>query len=75
MRILKNWRGIIRKAWSIKLMVLAGILSGFEVILPFFSDHLPRGFFASLSFLVVSAAFVARLVAQKEMSSDDDDEK
>ena len=46
-------------------MVLAGVLSGLEVILPFFSDEIPRNLFAVLSFVAVSAAFVARLVVQK----------
>lgn len=46
-------------------MVLAGVLSGIEVVLPFFSDEIPRDLFAVLSFMAVSAAFVARLVAQR----------
>ena len=46
-------------------MILAGVLSGLEVILPFYSDEIPRDLFAALSFVAVSAAFVARLVAQR----------
>jgi len=46
-------------------MILAGVLSGCEVILPFFSEEIPRNLFAVLSFVAVAAAFVARLVAQK----------
>jgi hypothetical protein len=48
-------------------MLLAGILSAIEVILPFFQDHFPRGVFAALSGISVGAAFVARLVAQKDV--------
>lgn len=66
MRLLYNWRDILRKAWSIKLMLLAAILSGIEVMLPFFSDYFPRNLFAALSGLAVAAALVARIVAQKE---------
>ena len=65
MHLYPNWREIARRAWSIRLLVLAGILSGLEVILPFFSEDIPRNLFAVLSFVAVSAAFVARLVAQK----------
>jgi hypothetical protein len=61
-----SWKLIVRKAWSIRLLVLAGLLSGVEVILPFFADSLPRGLFAALSFTAVAMAFIARLVAQKE---------
>ena len=60
-----NWKEIARRAWSIRFLVLAGILSGLEVILPFFSEDIPRNLFAVLSFVAVAAAFVARLVAQK----------
>ena len=65
MYLYPNWKEIARRAWSIRFLVLAGILSGLEVILPFFSDEIPRNLFAILSFVAVSAAFVARLVVQK----------
>ena len=65
MQFYPNWKELIRRAWSIRFLVLAGILSGLEVILPYFSDEIPRNLFAALSFVAVSAAFVARLVAQK----------
>lgn len=65
MKLYDNWRVIIRKAWSMRLMGLAALLSGVEVALPLFVDALPRGVFAGLSICAVSGAFVARLVAQK----------
>lgn len=48
-------------------MLLAGLLSGVEVALPFMGDLIPPGVFATLSALTVSAAFVARLLAQRNM--------
>lgn len=65
MKLYDNWRDILRRAWSIRLMLLAGTLSGIEVALPFFAELFPRGVFALLSSLAVGAAFVARLVAQR----------
>ena len=65
MRLYDNWKTIVRRSWSLRFIILAGVLSGLEVILPFFSDEIPRNLFAALSFVAVSAAFVARLVAQK----------
>jgi hypothetical protein len=65
MKLLENWRDIIKRAWSMRLMVLAALLSGVEIVLPLFSEALPRGLFAVLSFLAVAGAFVARIVAQK----------
>ena len=65
MHLYPNWKEIARRSWSLRFIILAGILSGLEVILPFFSEDIPRNLFAALSFVAVSAAFVARLVAQK----------
>lgn len=70
MMLAPNWKRILKKAWSIRLMILAGLLSGAEVILPLFSDAIPRNVFAGLSMVVIMGAFVARLVVQKDMSDD-----
>ena len=70
MNLANNWQQILKKAWSVRLMILAALLSGIEVILPFFSTSIPLGPFAVLSFLAVSFAFVARLVAQKDMADE-----
>lgn len=64
MTLVTDWKLILKKAWSIKLMVLASLLSGAEVILPQFTDVVPPNLFAVLSFIVVGGAFAARLVAQ-----------
>lgn len=67
MKLKPNWKEVIQKAWSVRFMVIAGILSGCEVALPLIGDAIPRNIFAALSFIFVSAAFVARLVAQKDV--------
>lgn len=64
MNLEPNWRDIFRKAWSIRLGVLAGMFSAAEVILPLFMHSMPRHIFAALSFVAVMGAVVARLVAQ-----------
>lgn len=63
-----DWREVVKKAWSIRLMVLAGALSAAEVILPLFAESVPRGLFAALSGLAVGGGFVARLIAQKDIT-------
>lgn len=66
MIVLKDdWKRIVRKAWSIRLGVLAALFSGAEVVVPLFSDAMPRNVFAGLSFLSVVGAMWARVVAQK----------
>jgi len=68
MKLYDNWKQIVKKAWSIRFIILAGLLSGAEVILPLFSNYFDRGVFATFSFIAVSAAFVARIVAQKDVT-------
>jgi hypothetical protein len=68
MKLYTNWKDIIRKAWSIKFIIIAGALSASEVILPLFFDYFDRGTFALLSFVAVSGAFVSRIVAQKDIN-------
>lgn len=72
MRPVANWRAVLRRAWSIRLIVIAGLLSGIEVALPLAGDALPlpSGLFAGLSLIVTAAAFVARIVAQKGVSDE-----
>lgn len=60
-----QWRDILRRAWSVRLIVLAAVLSGAEVVVPLFGDLIPRGPFAALNFVVVAASLVARIVAQR----------
>ena len=62
-----NWRELLRKAWSVKFMALAFVLTLAEVMLPFFATDIAPRTFALLSGLAVAGAFVSRLVAQKDI--------
>lgn len=66
-RLIEDWRKVLRYGWSIRLIVLAGLLSGLEIVLPMFGDVLPRKWFAALMFSITVAAFIARLTAQPKM--------
>lgn len=66
MKLHAEWRRIVRRAWSIRFLILAGLMSAAEIVLPYFENALPRGLFAGLSGLAVGGAFVTRLIAQKE---------
>lgn len=70
MKLIDDWKRIVRRAWSFRLMALAAILSGAEVVLPLFGDSIPRGLFAVLSFVAVGGGLVARLVAQNGVNND-----
>lgn len=68
--LVHNWRQVLKRAWSVRLLLLAGLLSGLEVALPLIDGvyEIPRGVFAALSAATVAAAFVARFLAQKGLS-------
>lgn len=72
MKLLDDWKMVLRRAWSVRLILLAGLLSGIEVALPLLDSvvSLPRGLFAGLSAIMTAGAFVARLLARKEVASD-----
>lgn len=68
MKLYDNWREILRRSWSLRFIILAGVLSGCEVALPLIGDrYFDPGVLAALSFVFVCAAFIARLVAQKDI--------
>lgn len=67
MKLYGNWREILRRSWSLKFILIAGLLSGCEVALPLIGDRFSPGVFAGLSFAFTCAAFIARLVAQKDI--------
>ena len=64
MKLIDDWKKILKKAWSIRLLVIASLLSGVEIIIPLLVDSFPKGVFAALSFVFTAAAFIARIVAQ-----------
>lgn len=58
MRLIKGWRTVLARAWSVRFIVLAALLSGLEAVIPFFSVH------PAIVFAVVVAAFVSRFLPQ-----------
>lgn len=74
LHLTQDWKRIIKRAWSVRLMVLAAILSGAEVVFGFVDASvlgMPRGVFAALAGVVSLAAFPARILAQRSMTDDD----
>lgn len=60
-----EWKTIVKKAWSIRFIVAAFVMSSGEALLPYFYDDFPRGIFAGLTVFFTGGAFVARLMAQQ----------
>lgn len=69
MRLVDEWQWLWKRAWSVRLIVLAAILSGLEVMLSVLSAYqvnlpIAPGVFAAVSGIVTVAALIARFVAQ-----------
>ena len=62
-----DWKQILRKAWSVRLIILAGLFSALEVVVPLFDDAFPRNAFAVLSGITTAAALIARVMMQRNM--------
>jgi hypothetical protein len=65
MHLVYNWKEILQKAWSVRLIILAGVLTGIEAILPLFGKNVPGIHLITL--VVVAAALISRLLAQKNI--------
>ena len=70
-RLIPDWKRVAKKAWSVRLMAAASILTGCEATLPFVSDTVQRGHFAALTFVVVTLALLTRFLAQQELHEGD----
>ena len=64
MKLHDNWPYLLRKSWSVRWIIVAGLLAGAEVILPMFGDSIPRNWFAALMFVATMGALWARLLVQ-----------
>lgn len=65
-----DWKLIFRRAWSIRLMLLAAALSGCEVVFTVLTPELlgiPPGLFAAFAGLASAAATVFRLLTQPNL--------
>jgi hypothetical protein len=73
-KLVWNWKRVLKHAWSIRFIVIAGVLSGAEIALPLIREAIdvPAGVFAGLSFAATAGAFIARLVAQETVSGEVD---
>lgn len=70
MQVRANWKRFLRKAWSVRLMIIASVLSGCNAILPFAGEFMSRRTFAAVSFFVVTGALLAQFIVQKSLQDD-----
>jgi hypothetical protein len=65
LELLPDWRDIVKRAWSVRLMLLAFVATLAEAMWPVFAPEFEFRFAGVVSAVLIAAAFVARLMAQK----------
>jgi hypothetical protein len=69
MRLIDDWHWVVNHAWSMRLLILAAVLTGAEAALPLIADKqsiFSQQAFALILFAVVVGAFFSRLIAQRD---------
>lgn len=66
MRLLPDWKSILTRAWSIRLMALAFAATLAEALWPVFAPEFEMRLAGVVGAVLIAAAFVARLLAQKD---------
>lgn len=66
MKLLPDWKNILKTAWSAWLLIAAVLLTGAEVVLPLIDLGLPDGLYAALMGVIASLALLARLLVQPD---------
>lgn len=67
MKLHQNWREILKKAWSIKLTILAMVFSVMREVVSLYADLLPRHVFAVLTVIALLGVLVARIIWQENV--------
>ena len=67
MQLKKDWKIVIKKAWSVRLVALSAIFSAAQLAIPIYADTLDRDTFALLSILACIGAIFVRVLTQGNM--------
>lgn len=72
MKLREDWKKFLLKAWSIRIDLLALVLSLCELALPIIDEmiYIPRGLFLALSMIVGLSSNLAQIVRQKDFKDE-----
>lgn len=71
MRLIHNWRAVLKRAWSVRFLSLVLMLEAAQVALQFLAGGAPSLALAALAFVVSIAAVASRLIYQASVSGGD----
>lgn len=67
MALVPRWRCVLRRAWSVRIALGWGLLSGLVCVWSAFEDALPLWAFAGISMAMQGALAIARVTHQPGM--------
>lgn len=70
MKIVDDWRHVLKRAWSVRLMVFGSVLTAGSVSLPFLAPIVPLKYLVAyvvLVFVVNIGAIASRFISQEQM--------
>lgn len=73
MKLYRNWKSIIKRAWSMRFMAMASFFNAATVVFALYSYKFPefhvsgKIIFAAAAFFCTSAAFISRIVYQRDL--------
>jgi hypothetical protein len=65
MKLLDDWKIILKKAWSIRLWALASVFEAMSMVLPVFMNSVSQSTFSILALVAAGGGIWARLIEQK----------
>ena len=71
MQLIPNWANVLKRAWSLRIMAVAFVLTGAEAALPFIAPdvHKHLWILALANVIIIPCAFAARLIAQEGVTN------
>lgn len=69
MKLVPEWQVVLRKAWSVRLQVVAAALGALELALNLLTPIQPSGWFIGLAVVVNIASTISRIVYQPKMEA------
>lgn len=65
--LIPDWKRVLKKAWSIKFLAAAAVVSGCETVMQIAGSSLfPVGIGSAVTGVLSAAGILARVLAQKE---------
>ncbi|WP_279479910.1 hypothetical protein [Aureimonas sp. SK2] len=70
MKLVPNWREVLKHSWSVRLMVAAFLFSAAEYALPFYTDVIPDHVMGFLGGVATGGGVLARVLFQASLSGE-----